>query len=64
MTNSHPLDPLSADEIRQAAAIVRRDRTIGDTCHSLKIARTIPFENSGVRETTDTLTTWRRSEAQ
>ena len=30
MTNSHPLDPLSADEIRQAAAIVRRDRTIGD----------------------------------
>src|SRR5690242_18814527 len=31
MTNSHPLDPLSADEIRQAAAIVRRDRKIGDT---------------------------------
>ena len=31
MTNSHPLDPLSADEIRQAAAILRRDRTISDT---------------------------------
>ena len=31
MINSHPLDPLSADEIRQAAAIVRRDREIGDT---------------------------------
>ena len=31
MTNSHPLDPLSADEIRQAAAIVRRDRQTGDT---------------------------------
>ena len=31
MTNSHPLDPLSADEIRQAAAILRRDRKIGDT---------------------------------
>ena len=31
VTNSHPLDPLSADEIRQAAAIVRRDREIGDT---------------------------------
>ena len=31
LTNSHPLDPLSADEIRQAAAIVRRDRKIGDT---------------------------------
>jgi primary-amine oxidase len=31
VTNSHPLDPLSADEIRQAAAIVRRDRKTGDT---------------------------------
>src|ERR1700759_2558008 len=31
VTNSHPLDPLSADEIRQAAAILRRDRKIGDT---------------------------------
>jgi primary-amine oxidase len=29
--NSHPLDPLSADEIRQAAAIVRRDRQTGGT---------------------------------
>jgi primary-amine oxidase len=26
----HPLDPLSAEEIRQAAAIVRRDRGVGD----------------------------------
>src|SRR6478672_3306675 len=31
VTNSHPLDPLSADEIRKAAAILRRDRKIGDT---------------------------------
>ena len=31
MTNSHPLDPLTADEIRQAAAIVRRDRQVGDS---------------------------------
>jgi primary-amine oxidase len=31
VTNSHPLDPLSADEIRQAAAIVRRMSEIGDT---------------------------------
>jgi primary-amine oxidase len=30
VTNSHPLDPLSADEIRHAAAILRRDRKIGD----------------------------------
>ena len=27
---AHPLDPLSAEEIRQAAAIVRRDRGVGD----------------------------------
>jgi primary-amine oxidase len=27
---THPLDPLSADEIRQAAAVVRRDREVGD----------------------------------
>jgi primary-amine oxidase len=26
----HPLDPLTADEIRQAAAIVRRERGVGD----------------------------------
>ena len=31
MTNSHPLDPLTADEIRQAAAILRRDRGVGGT---------------------------------
>jgi len=29
VTNSHPLDPLSADEIRQAAAILRRERKVG-----------------------------------
>ena len=27
---THPLDPLTADEIRQAAAIVRRERGVGD----------------------------------
>ena len=26
----HPLDPLTADEIRQAAAIVRRERGVGE----------------------------------
>ena len=26
---AHPLDPLTADEIRQAAAILRRDRGVG-----------------------------------
>ncbi len=28
---AHPLDPLTADEIRQAAAILRRDRGVGGT---------------------------------
>jgi primary-amine oxidase len=28
---THPLNPLTADEIRQAAAIVRRDREVGDS---------------------------------
>jgi primary-amine oxidase len=27
---AHPLDPLSADEIRQVTAVLRRDRTVGD----------------------------------
>ena len=31
MTNSHPLDPLTADQIRQAAAILRRERGVGST---------------------------------
>ena len=31
MTNSHPLDPLTANQIRQAAAILRRDRGVGGT---------------------------------
>ncbi len=31
MPNAHPLDPLTAGEIRQAAAILRRDREIGDS---------------------------------
>jgi primary-amine oxidase len=30
MPVTHPLDPLSADEIRQAAALVRRDQEVGD----------------------------------
>jgi primary-amine oxidase len=31
VTNSHPLDPLTTEEIRQAAAVLRRDRGIGDS---------------------------------
>jgi primary-amine oxidase len=31
MPVNHPLDPLSAEEIRQAAAVVRRDRGVGES---------------------------------
>jgi len=31
VTDTHPLDPLTADEIRQAAAIVRHDQSVGQT---------------------------------
>jgi primary-amine oxidase len=30
VTVTHPLDPLTAAEIQQAAAIVRRDHGVGD----------------------------------
>ena len=40
MTNSpaHPLDPLTAEEIRQAAAILRRDREVGVVGSSWRFA--------------------------
>jgi hypothetical protein len=38
--------------------------TIGEICQLLNTVRIIPVENSGVRATTETLTTCRRSEAQ
>jgi len=31
VTDSHPLDPLTADEIWRAAAVVRRDHSVGET---------------------------------
>ncbi|HET9967458.1 MAG TPA: primary-amine oxidase [Streptosporangiaceae bacterium] len=42
MANSHPLNPLSADEIRQVAAVVRRDRAIGGTWRFASIELTEP----------------------
>jgi primary-amine oxidase len=56
VTNSHPLDPLSADEIRQAAAILRRDRNIGDGWRFASIELREPAKDAlaagqpGVRE--------------
>ena len=39
-------------------------RTIGDSCQSPNTARIAAFWKSGVRTTTDALTTWRRSDEQ
>ena len=49
VTNSHPLDPLSADEIRQAAAILRRDRKIGDTWRFASIELKEPAKDALAR---------------
>ena len=43
----HPLDPLSADEIRQAAAILRRDRGVTDRWRFASIELREPREERG-----------------
>jgi primary-amine oxidase len=42
----HPLDPLSASEISQAAAIVRRDRAVGETWRFASIELKEPAKES------------------
>ncbi len=68
MTNSHPLDPLSADEIRQAAAIVRRMSTIGDTWRFASIELREPAKaalESGQRHAREALVVgWDRADGQ
>jgi primary-amine oxidase len=46
VTEPHPLDPLTADEIRQAAAIVRRDRAVGETWRFASIELKEPAKNA------------------
>ena len=48
----HPLDPLTADEIRAAVAIVRRDREVGDRWRFASIELREPSKAT-VREYTD-----------
>ena len=68
VTNSHPLDPLSADEIRQAAAILRRDRKIGDTWRFASIELKEPSKDAlasgqpGAREAI--VVCWDRADGQ
>jgi primary-amine oxidase len=75
VTNPHPLAPLSADEIRQAAAIVRRDRKIGDTWRFASIELKEPAKaaleggqrnaEGGQRNARETLVVcWNRADGQ
>ena len=42
----HPLDPLTAAEIRQVARIVRRDRGVGDSWRFASIELLEPFKGA------------------
>jgi primary-amine oxidase len=46
VTDPHPLDPLTADEISQAAAIVRRDRAVDQTWRFASIELREPAKDS------------------
>jgi primary-amine oxidase len=71
VTHSHPLDPLTADEIRQAAAIVRRDRGVGDGWRFASIElrepakADLPALESGLQTRRDALVVcWNRADGQ
>ena len=51
-TVSHPLDPLSADEISRAAGILRRDQGVGERWRFASIELREPPKQT-VREYTD-----------
>ena len=67
----HPLDPLTADEIRQAAAIVRRERGVGDGWRFASIElkepskADLPALESGRRSGREALVVcWNRADGQ
>jgi primary-amine oxidase len=71
VTDSHPLDPLTADEIRQAAAIVRRDRGVGGTWRFASIELREPAKaarpalESGQRTSREAIVVcWNRADGQ
>jgi primary-amine oxidase len=68
---THPLDPLSAEEIRQAAAIVRRDRTVGDSWRFASIELKEPakadlpaIESGELARRLATVVCWDRADGQ
>ncbi|HEX5780416.1 MAG TPA: tyramine oxidase, partial [Solirubrobacteraceae bacterium] len=58
----HPLDPLSADEIRQAAAILRRDRDVTDRWRFASIELKEPPKQGGAEDRRATVICWNRDD--
>jgi primary-amine oxidase len=68
---THPLDPLSAEEIRQAAALVRRDRGVGDSWRFASIELKEPaktdlpaIESGELARRLATVVCWDRADGQ
>jgi len=65
MTRPHPLDPLTADEIRQAAAIVGRDRAVGETWRFASIELREPVKAAPAEPGREALVVcWNRADGQ
>jgi primary-amine oxidase len=65
MTDPHPLDPLTADEIRQAAAIVSRDRAVGETWRFASIELKEPVKAAPAKPGREALVVcWNRADGQ
>jgi primary-amine oxidase len=65
VTDPHPLDPLTADEIRQAVAIVRRDHAVGETWRFASIELKEPVKGAPAEPAREALVVcWNRADAQ
>jgi primary-amine oxidase len=65
VTDPHPLDPLTADEIRQAAAILRRDRAVGETWRFASIELKEPVKGAPAEPAREALVVcWNRADGQ
>jgi primary-amine oxidase len=60
----HPLDPLSADEIRQAAAILRRDRQVTGRWRFASIELKEPAKHGATPDRQATVICWNRDDGQ
>ncbi len=61
---THPLDPLTADEIRQAAAIVRRDKGITDAWRFASIELKEPAKAAPQHDREALVVCWNRTDGQ